>query len=170
MIFDLSSDFDALVEDYFSAAYGEDWGKVKEYFTRLGEIYEHKYIAGDKYADRGDSRYYSPEHAEKMRGVYALSEEFKPFFESHKNMPMRAQTVAMRLLRRYAKLWESMAKPLILKAYGADAEAKEAYLAVLDEIGKHEVEDERWFDLHQFGMAYDRRFTRKTDVMNIGAR
>jgi len=168
-LFDMSSDFNALVDDYFSHAYGEDHKTVKEYFTRLGEIYEHAYLSGNKFADRGNSRYYSPEHAEKMRGVYALNEEFRPFFEAHKNMPMRAQTVAFKLLRRFAELWEKMARPLILKAYGADDEAKEAYSALLDDFGKYEPELELWFDHHQFGMAYDHRFTQKSDIMNIGA-
>ncbi len=168
-LFDMSRDFDALVDEYFSAAYGEDYEKVKEYFTRLGNIFEHAYIAGNKYADRGNGRYYSPEHAEKMRGIYALNEEFRPFFESHKNMPLRAQTVAFKLLRKYAELWEKMARPLILKAYGVDDEAKEAYLAVLDDFGKYETELELWYDQHMFGMAFDRRFTMKSDIMNIGA-
>ena len=169
-LFDANSDFDALTADYFGAAYGEDWKEIKEYFERLDTIFNHRYLTGRAEAKIASAPYYSPEEAARMRGIYELNAAFAPFLEAHKNMPMRAQTVAMRLLRKYTELWEMMAKPLIFKAYGADNEAKAAYLDVLDTFGKYEVEIERYYDQHMLGMAFDKRFTQTTDIMNIGAR
>ena len=108
--------------------------------------------------------------AAKMRGIYELNDKFAPFFEAHKNMPYRAQTVAYRLLARYAELWEKMSKPLILKALGANVEATEEFHKVLDDFGKYEVEIERYYDQHMFGMGFDKRFNGKLEIMNIAAR
>ena len=117
-----------------------------------------------------DDPYYDPEEAQKMRGIHELNKKFVPIFESHKNMPYRAQTVAYRLLCRYTELWEKMSRPLILKALGANVEATEEFRKVLDDFGKYEVEIERYYDQHMFGMGFDKRFNGKLEIMNIAAR
>ena len=169
-LFDVNADFDTLVDDYLSHAYGEEYKTVKEYFEALDGVYNHKYLAGYGIMGGPEDPYYDPEEAAKMRGIYELNKKFVPFFEAHKNMPYRAQTVAFRLLARYAELWENMTKPLILKALGANAEASEEFRKVLDDFGKYEVEIERYYDQHMFGMGFDKRFSGKLEIMNIAAR
>ena len=166
-LFDVSLEFDALLEDYFSHAYGEDWQTARDYLVKIEEIFEHSYIAGKKYEESGNAKFLSPKEAAKMRKIYSLNEEFSDFLETHKNMPKRAQTVAVRLLAKYSECLEKLAKPLILKAYGLDDEAKYAYLEFLDDFGKNELEIEAYYDQHIFGMAYDHRFTKLISVMNI---
>ena len=166
-LFDVSCDFDGLVEDYFSHAYGEDWEKVRDFFMGLRNIFEPAYLMGRQYTDP-KRKFYSPEQAKRMEGVYAHVNGFVPFLDSHKNMPMRAQTVAYKLLRYYTEWCVGIAKPCILKAYGADEMAAAAYRDFLSDFGKHECEIEAYCDQHMFGMAYDSRFTGKLHIMNVG--
>ena len=167
-LFDVNCDFDALLEDYFSHAYGDDWKEVKRFFERVRGIFDPEFIMGHKcpYPEKG--KYYSPEEALKMSQMTKVDEEFAEFFESHKNMPMRAQTVAYKLLRFYSKLLCGIAKPHVLKAYGAEDLAKEAYIEFLLEFGKYEHELKAYYDHHMLGMAFDSRFRGQRELMNIG--
>ena len=167
-LFDLSSDFDALVEDYFSHAYGEDWREVKAFFEKIADVYSPAYLMGHKYIDITKGKAFNPEEADKMRKMTAVADEFAPFIKAHRNMPMRAQTVAYKLLARYSELLCGFSKPCVLKALGADEEAKEAFIEFLDKFGKYEHELKAYYDQHMFGMAFDSRFLGKLHIMNIG--
>ena len=59
-------------------------------------------------------------------------------------------------------------KPCVLKAMGADEEAKEAFLELLASFGKYEHEIKAYYDHHMFGMGFDNRFLGKLHIMNIG--
>ena len=165
-LFDISSDFDEMLEDYFSHAYGEDWREVKKFFEGLYDVFDPAYLIGRKYTDP-NRKFYDPAQGQKMRGVYKLVEEFKPFLESHKIMPYRAQSVAYKLLRYYTEWCTGIAKPSMLKAYGADEMAAEAFNEFLAEFGVHEQEIEAYCDQHMFGMAFDNRFLNKLHVMIV---
>jgi hypothetical protein len=69
-------------------------------------------------------------------------------------MPMRAQTVAYRLLMRYLDYCEGLADVMILKCLGADAEAVVRYASFLNEFGKYEIEIERYYDQSLYAMTY----------------
>ena len=61
-------------------------------------------------------------------------------------MPVRVQTVAMRLLKLHAEYVQGLAKAMALKSLGKDEEAKNEALAFFAEFGKHEVAIERYYD------------------------
>ena len=106
--------------------------------------------------------------AEGYRQVPSLIEEFRPFAEAHKNMPMRAQTVAYKLLRYYLEYCEKLAPILTLKCFGAGKEAVAAYEKFLDDFGRHEVEIERWYDQHMCGTAFTHKVLQKGDCEFFG--
>ncbi len=145
-LFDTDVDFEALKEDYFSHAYGEDWKQVADFFEKLGKLADFRFLNQKMSVDASKGKYYNPEFAATLRKIPALVDEFAPFVEAHKNMPMRAQTVAYRILWRYLEYCKGMSKVLTLKALGADQEAKEEYYSFLDKFGKYELEMERWYD------------------------
>ncbi len=167
-LFDVSCDFDALVEDYFSHAYGEDWKEVKAFFEKIADVFSPAYIMRPTPVDPSKGKYYNPEEAAKMRKMGAVADGFAPFIEAHKNMPMRAQTVAYKLLAKYSELLVGFSKPCVLKALGADEEAKEAFLELLASFGKYEHEIKAYYDQHMFGMGFDNRFLGHLHIMNIG--
>ena len=152
--FDTSLGFDELKEDYFSHAYGEDWRGVEEILNKLGEAMDYKYLERYRSADLKVGKLYNPAVADELRKVPKIAEDAKDFLEAHKNMPMRVQTVAYRLLILYMEYCIGLSKALIPKCYGAGAEAKEAFDAFLADFGKYEVGIERYFDQHMMGYGY----------------
>ncbi len=168
-LFDTSVDFEALKEDYFSHAYGEDWREVVAFLEKLSECFDHKFLAGERSANEAVGKYYNPAMGEKLRRVPEITAEFAPFVEAHKNMPMRAQTVAYRLLRRYLKYAEGISKFITIRSFGAGKEAKALYKQFLVDFGKYEVEIERYFDICIFGKAMEWRILKKEeDPVNLG--
>ena len=153
--FDTSLTFDELKEDYFSHAYGEDWREVEAILAKLGEAMDYKYLEGYRSADMKIGKLYNPAVAEELRRVPSIVEEARDFLETHKNMPMRAQTVAYKLMRLYMEYVLGLSKCLIPKCYGAGAEAKEMFEAFLLDFGRHEVAIETYFDQHMMGYGYN---------------
>lgn len=152
--FDISVKFDDLVEDYFSHAYGEDWKEVVALFKKIGESMDFKYIAGNRTIDASKGKRYNPGVAEDLRKMPKIAEEAKAFLDAHKAMPMRAQTVAYRLLRYYMEYCVGISKCLIVKCHGAGDEALEMFEQFLADFGKYEIEMERYYDQSMMGSAF----------------
>ncbi|MBQ8310771.1 MAG: DUF4838 domain-containing protein [Clostridia bacterium] len=153
-LFDASVSFEELKEDYFRHAYGEDYREVIAFFEALESVASFKYCGGGMSTDPKKSIYYNPAYAESIRKVAAIADGFAPFVQAHKNMPLRAQTVAYRLLWRYLEYAKGIANAFALKAEGKGVEAQHAYSSFFEDYGKYELEMERWFDHHMiwFGM------------------
>ena len=166
-LFDNGVDYSFLKEDYFSHAYGEEWEKVEEFFRTLDRGFDNDYMIGRKSADAELGKFYNPEVAQKMRAAIKVIDEFAPFVEAHKNMPLRAQTVAYRLLAKYLEFCRGIGGALILKAYGAEEEAERASREFFREFGKNEVAIERYYDQSLYEKAYTWKiFSKKKS--NIG--
>ena len=168
-LFDNSVDFEEIKADYFSHAYGEDWKEVVAFFEKMGECFDHKYLAGEKSANEAVGKYYNPAIAEKLRGVKGAVAEFAPFVEEHKNMPMRVQTVSYRMLRRYLQYATGLSEIVVLRTLGAGKEARELYNKFILDFGKYEIELERYFDICIFGKAVEwRLLKRDEEPVNLG--
>ena len=166
-LFDNGVDFDFLTEDYFSHAYGADWKQVVEFFTKIDKGFDNDYMTGRSSADPELGKYYNPAVAPKLRAACKAIDEFATFVEAHKNMPLRAQTVAYRLLAKYLDFCRGLANALILKACGAEEEAERASREFFREFGKNEVAIERYYDQSVYEKAYTWKiFSKKKS--NIG--
>ena len=166
-LFDNGVDYNFLKEDYFSHAYGEEWEKVEEFFRTLDRGFDNDYMIGRKSADPELGKFYNPEVAQKIRAAIKVIDEFAPFVEAHKNMPLRAQTVAYRLLAKYLEFCRGIGGALILKAHGAEVEAEIASREFFREFGKYEVAIERYYDQSVYEKAYTWKiFSKKKS--NIG--
>ena len=162
-LFDNAVDFEELKADYFSHIYGKDWQEVVAFYEKLGECFDHKFLAGERSSNKAVGQYYNPAMADGLRRVKDIVRDFAPFVEAHKNMPMRVQTVAYRLLRRYLEYVCGIAEILIVKAFGAGKEAKEMLQKFLVDFGKYEIEMERYFDICILGKAFDYRILKKEE-------
>ncbi len=156
-LFDTEVDFEELKRDYYSHAYGEDYPEVIAFMEKLGELFDHKYLTGQSSIDKAMGKYYNPAMAEKFRAVKPLVEEFSPFVEAHKNMPMRAQTVSYRVLRRFLEFCVGFSDAMILKSLGLGDEAKKTFDDFFIEFGKYELEIERCYDQANIGNALKKR-------------
>ena len=146
-LFDLSVDFDELVEDYFSHAYGSIWKEVLAYFEKLDTHFPQSYIE-QKHSVKNQKESKDLAVAELFRKVDGICDELDRLLLENKNMPMRAQTVAVRLLLRYTQYCRGIAKSLKLRAFGLDLEAKKDFSAFAREFGAYEQEMEAYYDHH----------------------
>ena len=154
-LFDINSDFEALKEDYFSHAYGEDWREVVAFFERMSEVAVFEFFMQSR-ARFGEC--YAPELVDTFKKIPAVAEDFMPFVEAHKNMPYRAQTVAYRLLRRHLDFCKMITPSIIKKAAGDEVNAREEFWKFREEFGKYELEMERYYDHVMCIHAYKRIF------------
>ncbi len=138
-LFDTSVDYEELKKDYFTHAYGEIADDVINYLTKITEAFDINYLMKS-------GSLYDPKRVPALRSVKEITAEFAPIFEAHKNMPYRAQTVAVRLLLKHIEYCNALSEVFVLKAYGADKEAVKLYQSFLKSFGKYEVEIETYFD------------------------
>ena len=168
-LFDNSVDFEEIKEDYFSHAYGEDWREVVAFYEKMGECFNHKYLAGENSANEKIGKYYNPAMLEGFRRVKDVVAEFAPFVEAHKNMPKRPQTVAYRILRRYLEYVCGVADFLSLRCLGAGKEARERFYRFADDFGKYEIEMERWYDQYNMLKSFSGSLLSKDEVIDYSA-
>jgi len=82
-------------------------------------------------------------------------------------MPMRAQTVAYKLLRYYMEYCQGVAAALIPKCYGAGAEAKELFEKFYNSFGRHEHEIATCFDQFLAAWAYVSRIFNRPEALSF---
>ena len=144
-LFDTSVTYEELEEDYFRHAYGEGWQVALEYLKAVDEHMPQTYMEA-KHTSRIPNNFYKPEMEEKLLSLVPVAKEFAAKLDAYKNMPIRVQTVAMRLLKLHAEYVQGLAQAMALKSLGKDAEAKDAALSFFAEFGKNEVAWERYYD------------------------
>ena len=140
------ADFGALVEDYFSHAYGADWRKVLAYLKLVNETFDYDFMAGQKSADLTRGNYYDPEKAAQLENIREHAAFGRKLAVDHRKMPTRPQTVSYRLLERHAEYIEGTAEVFRQMALGHNHMAQERWEELRKDFGRYEVEIERYFD------------------------
>ena len=131
------------------------------YFEQLDSHLLQSYIEVKHSVSSGKS-WVAPEYTPMFREVAGICDSFDALIAEHKNMPMRAQTVAYRLLMRYTEFCRGLSKAFVLKSLGADVEAKEEYKRFAADFGKYELEMERYYDHMMMEHAYKAFFATKS--------
>ena len=146
ILYDNSLTYEQIAEEYYSTAYGEDWRKFLDYFERLGEALDQKYIEGEKSANPNISAYYNPDYLNNIAEVEKILLEGEELVKSHYNSDFRVQTVSVRLMELHIRYVRGFIELFRHKALGEDAPAIEKFKAFCNEIGKYEAEFELYFD------------------------
>lgn len=154
-LFDNSVDYDALVQDYCSHAYGEMCELAMEYLKTIDEYLPQSYVAARHTLNHDVNQFYKPEMESTLLAVDNIAREYREKFAAYKNMPHRVQTVSVRLLMLHTELCRGLAKALALKCVGKDVAAKEAIGTFMEEFGKNEIAIERYYDHTQHVAAYN---------------
>jgi len=144
-LFDHSVSYEELEKDYFTHAYGDQWQLALDYLKAVDTYMPQTYMEA-KHTSRIPNNFYNPAMEEKLLALVPIAKDFEAKLDEHKNMPVRVQTVAMRLLKLHAEYVQGLAKAMALKSVGKDDEAKDAALSFFDEFGKYEVAIERYYD------------------------
>ena len=148
---DRNCDYEKIKDDYLSHAYGEAWQEVKQYLTTISELFHFPYMEGKTSEDPARGRYYSLTMAENMKKVAEVAAQGRAIAEKNISLPIRVQTVSMRILYRHAEYCEKYAAIIMEKALGNDDKAKELWAAFCDDFGRYEYELERYLD-HNYAM------------------
>lgn len=143
-LFDASVRFDALVEDYFSHAFGADWRQVVDYLEGLGARMPAAYFSGMDSADPARGAMYNPSMAKTLRTVPAWVDAFRPVIQAHLGQEMRASDVSWRRLSAHADLASGFALAAAKTADGEDA--AEDFRALRDDFSGREIYMEQSYD------------------------
>ena len=150
-LFDTKVDLEELKKDYFSHAFGDVWQEVINYLTEIGEALDPAYIMPE-----GKNGYYEPSRAKKFRAVKDIVAKYQPIFEEHRNMPYRAQTVSMKLIRYHMEYCLGLAELWTLKCLGADPEVVTEFKKFEESFGRHEFEIGTYFDQRMCFSSFSR--------------
>lgn len=157
------SDYDAVRADYFQHIYGKDWKKVDVILKQLSKAFDFSYTDAIPLADND---YYAPERVSRLESVYDITAHIRSLFAFHTKMPTRAQTVSWRLLDLLADYCDAMADIFIAKARGFDYKAKHLFKDFMANMGKRELEFERYYDHGMACRAFQRIVTTMTGTVN----
>ena len=144
-LFDNDVDFEELKKDYFSHAYGDQWQTVVEYLEQIDAHMPQTYMEA-KHTSPTASSFYNPDMEKTLLEVEGITHKYEEIFSQHRNMPYRAQTVAMRLLTKHTEFCRGYASAMAIKCLGKDAEAKEVAKNFLTAFGAGELAIERYYD------------------------
>ncbi len=162
-LFDNSLTYEELEEDYFSHAYGEAKDLVLSYLKAVEEGMPQTYMEC-KHSARIPSNFYKPEMESKLLGLIPTVKEFREKLLTYKNMPLRAQTVGIRLMLLHTEFIEGLAPVMAIKCLGKDEEAKIASQEFFQAFGKNEIAWERYYDQKQMVQAFVSIFNAKSQV------
>ena len=137
-------DFEAIREDYFRHAYGPQWQEVLVCLEDLQKALDFPYMAGEG-TDKPGS-YYDPARISALEQIYAIGDREEKIALANLAMPVRTQTVSMRLLHRHGEYIRGVGDFMIQKAQGKDKEAQESLERFRIRFGAYEPELERYFD------------------------
>ena len=139
-------EWDALVEDYFSHIYGEDWKQAVSILQRISDAFDYPFMAAERSIDKSVSDYYDPARESRLAAVHDLAAEERKLVAKHMECPTRPQTVSWRLLMRHAEYCDGLAEVVRHKALGHNFKAAELAKQFAADFGKYEIEMERYYD------------------------
>lgn len=145
-LFDNSVSFEELKKDYFSHAYGQLWQDALAYLQAMDEHMPQTYVEAVHTTNPDPNKHYKPEMEDKLLAVKGIAEAMERKLADHRNMPCRAQTIAVRLLAEYTVYCRGLADALALKCVGKDTEARETFEAFMNQFGARELGMERYYD------------------------
>jgi len=155
-LIDKNLDYEALRDDYFQHAYGEDWKAALAYFTKLSQLFDHAYMCGDKPTDPTQSIYYDPARITDFEEVHNVAAQGRALAAAHKKMPHRVQVMHWRMLDRHTEWCDLIADCMIAKCKGQDALSQEMWKKAVDTFSKYDMELDKWFDMSLAAVSYTR--------------
>ena len=135
-----------IAEDYFSAAFGEDWKRFYDYLVRLENAMKYRFCQRKMSVNKKVSLFYNPEEAKLIATVPSIVSEGRELIKEYYNSDYRVRTVSVRLLEHHADFAEMLAAALYEKALGNDEGCAELGEKMRLEFGKREAELEKYYD------------------------
>lgn len=140
-LMDESADVNQLLEEYFSAAYGEDWPLVADYLFQLSGLSSTDYVNG-----KGECR--DGETAARMEAVRELCLDFAAALDAHRS-PVGWQTPFWEALDYHREYALKLSRALRRLAQGDGAKAGESWRAFRELICEKEPDFQPWLDVYR---------------------
>jgi len=155
-LYDTSLEFEDIVEDYYSHAYGEDWREFRDYLVKIYQALPFEYFSRDM-AEKRPEAHYDLDRAEKIAEIREITKQGRELIKAHYNSDIRSRTFAVRFLEFHADFCDLIADWMLAKAKGEDEAATELLKVARIEAGKREAEFETYYD--HFLYFYDYYYT-----------
>lgn len=162
-LFDSSLTCEALAEEYFSCAFGDDWKEFYRYLESISDAFGFSYLEGEESSDVNRGQYYNPSLVTRFESIKALTKSGRELIKSHYNSPFRVQTFSVRMLELHATYCEMLSEALIHKCQGNDEEATEAFHAARIACGKYEAHFQTVYDHYLHFNHLKRVFSKQTN-------
>ena len=137
--------FEAILEDYFFTAFGEDWRDFYGYLVALEESLPYKYF----YRAKDKLNVYAPSLADRIDGISRVCEQGQKLIEDHYSSEDRIRTVSVRLLEHYNDYARNIGTIAAEKARGNTDEARRIMDEYLPRLASIEQGWKRYVDMHQ---------------------
>ena len=98
-LYDTEKSFETLAEEYFSKAFGADWKQAYDYLSKISELADFGFFAGENSVDEKISKRYNPGVKGSFERIIPVVDAFMPVIEAHLNEPVRTQYVAWEVLK-----------------------------------------------------------------------
>ena len=140
-LMDESADVNQLMEEYFSAAYGEDWPVVADFLSQLSSLSSTDYVNG-----KGER--VNEDVASQMEMVRELCLDFVGILDAHRG-PEGWATPFWEALDYHREYVLKLSRALRRLAQGDSARAGESWRAFQDLICEKEPEFQPWLDVYR---------------------
>ncbi len=139
-LYDANVSFEELRDDYFKAAYGEDWEAALKYLTAISDAFGYGYNGPDQ-------KNLNEDLTDCYAKVQKAIDEFRPIAEANYVKKMRVQTVSWQLLEHHMEFAVPYAKAVEARAKGDWANAEKYFDEYIDLMAKKEYQLQRHLDV-----------------------
>lgn len=147
-MYDGSLSLDEIEKDYYKTAFGEDWKSAFDYYSKISELFDFKYMT--LIGRRNDEPFRNDSIPPKMTEVIRITKPMKKIAETHvKNTP-RCVSVSWQNMRRFCDFITYVAKSFEYLSSGNQKEAEERFNMSVDYIAKYEDELQKYMDLFAY--------------------
>ena len=150
--YDPSRSFEELEEEYFSAAYGDDWRIVADYLDSISAKTNYLYLCGHESSDPSVGPYYNPSVVPDFEEIARIVKEFRPVIDAHFDQKDRCKFVSWEALKWHSKLLELYTTGVIAKAQHKQEEAWEIFQKIKREMAPYDLIRQNNYD--HFSLMY----------------
>lgn len=140
-LFEEAVSFDALLEEYYRAAYGDDYEQVIHYLQKLSELSSCDYMNG-----KGPRK--NPAIAQRMQEVLQAASDFQPTIDKHL-VNGKWDTPFWRLLSYHRQYVEKLGSALFFMADGQNKNASLSWQAFRELICRMEPDFQEALDVYR---------------------
>ncbi len=173
-LFDLDTDYESLVDDYFDSAFGADGKKCRGYLEKISELFSPHLIRRGGWVpveDVGTANFDSkketwqnnPEYVAKLKQIPGVIDAFLPTIEKNMSIANECQALSWKYLWYHAKITKGISDVFATAGANDIEGAQQKYNKLIDEISAYELEIHRVFDFFLF----NRHFRAKLSLPSI---